>query len=369
MMQTNRNMQLKHILQAIEEAAPFSLQENYDNSGIQFGHPDKEVSCVLVCLDVTPKVVREAIDLGCDLIVSHHPVVFQPLKKITGDDPAQHALIMAIRHDIAIVSAHTNLDAALLNKALADRFGLIGKRLLMPAAGILKKLVTFCPQTHAARVRDALFGAGAGVIGAYDSCSFNTHGFGTFRGDESTNPFVGEKNELHQEEEVRIETIFPGYNTSGVLEALHGAHPYEEVAYDIYPVENMHPGFGSGIIGNLPEEMEEGNFLDLVKQQLGTLILKHSKKTGRKVRTVALCGGAGGFLLSRAMAAGADAFITSDIKYNMYIDAEEKILLVDAGHFETETIAKEILHDILKKKLINFAVLISKENTNPVYYH
>jgi dinuclear metal center YbgI/SA1388 family protein len=363
-------MRIKELIAILDMAAPFSLQEEYDNSGLQLGDPEKEIIRALVCLDVTPEIIREAIEKQCNLVISHHPLIFKGIKKITGSGPTDKIILDAIKNDIAILSVHTNLDNAGfgVNHQLARRIGLKNLKVLQPAKGQLRKLVTFCPPDHAEAVRQAIFRAGAGEIGDYDSCSYNVEGTGTFRGAETTNPFAGKAGELHHEAETRIETIFPVYRQQVVLDALFTSHPYEEVAYDVYALENTFERIGFGLVGTLPEPLDEGGFLTLVKKTMGTPVLRHSGFSGHPVSRVALCGGSGSFLLNQAVTAGADAFVTSDLKYHQFFDARDRLLLVDAGHYETEQFTKELLLDIIHKKNINFALLISEVNTNPIGY-
>jgi dinuclear metal center YbgI/SA1388 family protein len=362
---------IKDLLSVLEQAAPFSFQESYDNSGLQIGSPRQEVRRGLICLDVTMEVVREAMDKDCDLILSHHPLLFHPLRKISGENHVEAIVREVIKNDLAVVSVHTNLDNAFpgVNHILAEKLGMKDLRVLQARKGQLRKLVVFCPSDHAAAVRQALFAAGAGHIGDYDSCSFNMEGKGTFRAGEGTDPFVGTRGELHTEPETRIETIFPAWAQAKVLAALNDSHPYEEVAYDIYPLENVYDRAGSGLSGQLPHPLPAGEFLAMVKKVLGIPVLRHSVCTYQQmVRKVAVCGGSGAFLLEHAIAAGAGAFITSEVKYNHFFEAAGRILLVDAGHHETEQFAPELLLEILKKKMLNFALLISEVNTNPIQY-
>ncbi len=363
-------MLLQDFVKALDSEASFTLQEGYDNSGIQIGNPFQEVKKALVCLDVTMEVVKEAQKKECDLILSHHPLIFQGLKRLSGQTPAEAVVIDAIRSNIAIVAIHTNLDKVIngVNHTLGKELGLENLQILRPETGLLRKLATFVPLSHAEKVRAAVFAAGAGHIGDYDCCSFNLEGKGSFRAGENTNPFVGNTKELHYEEEVRIETIFPVYKQSEVLAALLQSHPYEEVAYDVYPLDNRLNKVGSGMIGDLPEPVSAMNFLDMVKNSLKTPFVKHTAPHRRNIQRVALCGGSGSFLISNAINSGADAFVTGDVKYHQFFDAMNKILLVDAGHYETEQFTTNLIHDIVKKKIINFAVLISEANTNPVHY-
>jgi len=279
-------------------------------------------------------------------------------------------VMKAIKEDIAIYAIHTNLDNVLqgVNGMLSSKLGIENPCILRPMTDHLSKLVTFCPIEHAPELREALFNAGAGQIGNYDSCSYNLEGYGTFRAGEDTDPFVGKKGELHTESEVRIEVIFPDHITSHLLQEMKKAHPYEEVAYDIYPLKNEMPANGAGIIGSLSEPIEEAAFISLLKTKLGSPVVRHSKFIGKKIRKVAACGGSGSFLIRDAINAGADAFVTGDMKYHQFFEAEGKILIADAGHFETEQFTKELIYNILNEKFPTFALRISQINTNAVHY-
>jgi dinuclear metal center YbgI/SA1388 family protein len=363
-------MLVQEIIDLIEDFAPPALQENYDNSGLQVGDPDEKVKGVLLCLDVTHEVIKEAQKKKCNLIIAHHPLIFSPLKRITGKTYVEQILLTAIRKNIAIYACHTNADNVMagVNKKVAEKLGLTNTKILQPKKGILKKLVTFCPTDHAEKVRHALFKAGCGRIGNYDSCSYNLQGEGTFRGNEHSNPFAGEKNKLHTEQEVRIETVFESYKESKVVKALHKAHPYEVVAYDIYALDNRHPEIGSGLIGNLPKAMKEEDFLQQVKSVFNVGCIRYTALTGDKVHKVALCGGSGSFLLPDAIRSGAQIFITGDFKYHQFFDAENKLVIADIGHYESEQFTPEIFYEVIRKKLPKFAVHLSKTNTNPINY-
>lgn len=363
-------MLLKDFLAEMEAVASFSVQEPYDNSGIQVGDPLMEVSKGLICIDVTPAVIAEAIEKKCNLIISHHPLIFKGLKRITGDHYVEKVIIQAIKHDIAIVSMHTNLDniASGVNHKLATSLGLTDLKILDSRKGLLKKLVTFCPNDHAQAVRTAIFLAGAGHIGEYDCCSYNVEGLGSFRAGEGASPFVGKKNEVHFEKEVRIETIFPAFLGNKIIAEMKKAHPYQEVAYDIYPLDNSFDNVGSGMIGTLKEPLAEKDFMNHVKKVLKVSVVKHSPLTGQLISKVALCGGSGSFLLDKAMQAGAQAFVTADVKFHQFFDPWPQLLLVDAGHYETEQFTKELLYEVVNKKFSKFALLISEVNTNPVSY-
>ncbi len=363
-------MKLKEIVSAYHGEAPFNLQESYDNSGIQYGDPEKEIRCGLVCIDITEAIVEEAIEKNCDLIISHHPLLFKGIKKLTGRHYTERALIRAIQNDIALLSVHTNLDSVRqgVNARLAQKLTLEKLEILDQKEASLIKLVTFCPSDKANLVRQAIFEAGAGQIGEYDCCSFNLEGQGTFRAGDQSNPYVGKKGEIHFEKEVRIETILPRWLQKQVVTAMLQAHPYEEVAYDIYTLENSYPRAGMGMIGELAEALSEEAFLSLVKEKLGTGCIRHTPLKGKMIQRVALCGGSGSFLRDKALAAGADAFVTADVKYHDFFDVQDVMLMADVGHYESEQFTREILYEIVTKKNTNFALLISDQSTNPVRY-
>lgn len=363
-------MRLSEIVSIFESAAPLAYQESYDNSGLATGEPEMEIHKAVLCIDITMAVLDEAIQCGANLIVSHHPVIFQPLKQLTGKSSTEQILIKAVRNNIAIYSAHTNLDNIYtgVNHKFCEKLGLEKFRVLIPVQQGLKKLVTFVPESHAEAVRSALFDAGAGNIGNYDSCSFNSPGQGSFRAGEGSNPFTGEIGKLHFEDEIRIETIFPSPVKSRVIRALLSAHPYEEVAYDIYNVEISNEQAGSGMIGELSATMNEIDFLRKVKNVFQCKVLRHSKLLNKPVKKIAVCGGSGAFLIPAVLSAGADVFITGEIKYHQFFEAEERIVVADIGHFESEQFTIEIFYDILKKNLPNFAVHFSSINTSPIYY-
>ena len=363
-------IKIKDILKEIEGLAPLHLQEDYDNSGIQIGDVNQPATGALLCLDVTEEVVDEAIDAGFNLIISHHPLLFRPLKSITGKNHIERSLIKACKNDIIIYSAHTNLDNAVggINFQLAELFGLEDVRILSPQNNSLLKLVTFVPDHTAEKLRKSLFKAGAGHIGNYSSCSFNTEGEGTFMAMENSHPFSGEIGQLHTEQEIRIETVFPAFIKSTIISALLSVHPYEEPIIDLYKLENVWEQAGSGVIGNLPEWEDELIFLQRIKDVLHVECLKHSLLTGRKLRTVAICSGAGAFLIQQAIASGADIFITGEVKYNDFYYLENKILLAVTGHYESEIFAKNIFFHAISEKFPTFAVQNSIVSSNPIKY-
>tara|TARA_R110001592_G_scaffold113924_1_gene313269 strand:- start:1651 stop:2745 length:1095 start_codon:yes stop_codon:yes gene_type:complete len=363
-------MNIKEVVQIIEEVAPLSYQESYDNSGLLIGSYADEVSGVLICLDSTEEIVDEAIANNCNLIIAHHPILFSGIKKINGNNYIEKTLLKAIKNNVAIYAVHTNLDNAYngVNYKIAEKIGLKNCKTLSPQKGKLKKVIVFCPESHSEQVRNAMFKAGAGAIGNYVECSFNSIGNGTFKPLANAKPFVGVKNELHTEKEVKIEVIVETHLLSKVLLFMHNAHPYEEVAYDVLGIDNPSKNVGSGLVGELEVEQDELTFLKSLKISLKTDCIRHTNLLNKKVKKVALCGGAGSFLLGKAIQTDADVFITGDFKYHQFFDAEDKIIIADVGHYESEQFTKELIYDILTKKITNFAVRLSEINTNPINY-
>lgn len=363
-------MKIKEIVSALDRFAPLPLQDGFDNAGLQIGLTEAEATGALLCLDVTEVVLDEAIALGCNLVISHHPLIFKGYKSITGKDYVERCILKAIRNDMVLYAAHTNLDNAKggVNYKIAEKIGLKHLQVLEPKRNSLLKLVTFVPTEQAERVRKALFAAGCGNIGGYDSCSYNLKGEGTFRAGENTHPFCGSIGELHREEEVRIETILPSYKKGEVVRALLSAHPYEEPAFDLYPLENEWTQAGAGIVGELETPETELEFLKRIKKIFEVECVKHNRLTGREIQKVALCGGAGAFLIPQAICSGADIFITGEIKYHDYFGHEDEILLAEIGHYESEQYTKEIFYSIIRDLFPNFALHLSKINTNPIKY-
>ncbi|NOZ34750.1 MAG: Nif3-like dinuclear metal center hexameric protein [Chlorobi bacterium] len=363
-------MLIKDITNYLETLAPLSLQENYDNAGLITGDANTELKGTIITLDTIPEVVDEAIQKNVNLIISHHPIIFKGLKKINGNNYTEKTIIKAIKHDIAIYAIHTNLDniGEGVNLMLCKKLNLINCKPLVPLQNQLRKLVTFIPQNYTEKVRKAIFEAGAGHIGNYDKCSFNTDGTGTYRAGENTNPFAGEQNKEHYENETRIETVFPYYLQNEIISALVQAHPYEEVAYDIYTINNVFNNNGAGMIGETKQKISEKDFLEFIKSTLKAGIIRHTALLNKPIKKVALCGGSGSFLLKHAIKEKADIYISSDFKYHEFFDADNKILIADAGHFETEQFTKELIFDILTKKFNNFACFLSKVYTNPINY-
>lgn len=364
-------MKIAEIIQSLENLAPPSLQENYDNAGLITGNAGWNCTGILCTLDSTEEIIDEALAKNCNLIVAHHPIIFKGLKKINGKNYVERTIINAIKNDIAIYAIHTNLDNVIegVNDMIADKLQLSNRQILLPKENMLMKLYSFAPVEHAEKVRSALFDAGGGSIGAYSECSFNAEGIGTFKAGENTHPFVGEKNIRHEEKETRIEIIFPSYLKNKIVSALIQSHPYEEVAYDIVSLSNSFGAIGSGIIGDLQVEINELDFLQQIKNAFNVQVVRHTALLQKPVKRVAVCGGAGSFLIQPAIASCADFYITADVKYHEFFDADRKMVIADIGHWESEQFTIELLHDVLQSKFPNFAVLKTETRTNPVYYY
>jgi dinuclear metal center YbgI/SA1388 family protein len=361
---------ISELVSYLDTLAPFVYQESYDNSGLLIGDPRREITGVLVALDCTEAVIDEAIATGANVVLTHHPVVFKGLKKLTGSNYVERTVIKAIENKIALIAFHTNLDNMPdgVNKVIADRLGLKNARILSPKSGILSKIAVFVPDDYLQHVSEAMFAAGAGEIGNYDSCGFSFEGEGTFRPLEGADPYEGEIGRLERAKEIRFEVIVPQDKLNGVLTAMLTAHPYEEVAYDLIALSNVHTRIGAGMVGNLEQETDLMEFLGFVKKSFGCGAVKYTEPVVEKVRRIAVCGGAGGFLLSDAVRAKADVFITADYKYHEYFDADKKIVIADIGHYESEQFTSELLVEQVKKKFTTFAVRLTSVNTNPVKY-
>lgn len=363
-------MVIRDVYALLEQLAPLSYQESYDNAGLLVGNPDMPLKGILATLDVTPEVIEEAHQKGLNLIVSHHPLIFSGLKRITGKTYVEKAITKAIKYDIAVYAAHTNLDSIKggVNSKIGELLGLKNLRFLSPLEGEQVKVVTFVPTAEAEKVRMAMLNAGAGSIGNYDCCSYSIEGTGTFRADEGANPFVGKVGELHVEPEIRIETIVPKAKLSRVIREMITVHPYEEVAYDIYPLLNSFNGAGAGMVGELASPIPALEFLKMVKKIFNLQAIRHTQLIGKDIQKVAFCGGSGASLIKQAIAADADIYITADIKYHQFFDADNKIIIADIGHFESEQFTVDIFYEYLLKNFPKFAVLKSEIKTNPINY-
>lgn len=365
-------MQVKDIIQVLEQFAPLAYQESYDNSGLQVGDPQAAITGVLLTLDVTEEILQEAIERNCNMIVAHHPVIFSGLKRLAGRSYVERIVQKAIKQDIHIYAAHTNMDnvRAGVNAKIAEKLGLENTAILHMMMDSLRKLYTFAPQDAADKVREALFAAGAGDIGKYRECSFNTTGKGTFKPDADANPAIGKAGGPREwVDEVKIEVLVQRHKEARVLKALFENHPYEEVAYEFIALQNPNQELGAGMIGTLPEPMEEKAFLAFLKETMKTDCIRHTTLRGKPIERVAVCGGSGSFLLKEAIGANADIFITGDFKYHQFFDADGKIIIADIGHYESEQFTVELFETVLKKKFPNFAILLSNLSTNPVKYY
>jgi dinuclear metal center YbgI/SA1388 family protein len=363
-------MKIKEVTDYLELIVPKSFQESYDNAGLIIGESETEINGILICLDVTEEIVGEAVRKNANLIIAHHPLIFKGLKSLTGSNYVERTVISAIRSNIAIYAAHTNWDNSFkgVNRKICEKIGLTNCKILVPTVGKLRKMITFVPKSHAAALREALWNAGAGTVGSYDFCSFNNEGFGTFRANDSANPFVGEIGKLHTESEIRVEMIFPDYSERKIISALAEAHPYEEPAYDIFCLENENLKIGAGVVGELSEYEDEIKFLRKLKKIFSASGIRYTKLLGKPIRRVAVCGGSGSFLLKTAISSKADIFISADFKYHDFFDAESQILIADIGHYESEQFTKELFYEILTKKFNTFACFLSEINTNPIKY-
>lgn len=363
-------MKLHEIISALETFAPPAYQESYDNSGLLIGNKNNDVVGALLTLDVTEKIIDEAIAKKCDLIVAHHPIIFSGIKRLNGNNYVERVIIKAIQNNIAIYACHTNIDNVIngVNKKIADKLGLINTKILQPKTQLLKKLVTFAPTESAEMIRQALFNGGAGNIGNYSECSFNVSGTGTFKGNENSNPVIGAKNIAEKLTEERIEVIFEAHQQNQIVAALKKAHPYEEVAYYISSLDNSYQEVGSGLIGELKDPIEIDAFFNHIKVNFKVPVLKHTEKVKKQIKTVALCGGAGNFLLKDAIRHNADLFLSADFTYHKFFDAENKIVICDIGHYEIEQFTPEIFYEVINKKFPTFALHLSNVNTNPINY-
>ena len=368
--QKNTKMKIQEIIYVLEEMAPLAYAEDFDNVGLLVGDSNAEATGILVCHDALESVIDEAIAKKCNLVVCFHPIIFSGLKKIIGKNYVERSVVKAIKNNIAIYAVHTALDNHKqgVNKIFADALGLKNTKILIPKQNFIQKLVTYTIPENVEELRNALFDAGAGKIGNYEDCSFNSKGIGTYMGNEDSNPEIGERFEFVENEEIKIEVTFEKQLQPKVLKALFTNHVYEEVAYEIYELQNTHQNIGLGMIGELEKPMNENDFLTFVKNKMQCGGIRHSILLGKPIKKVAVLGGSGSFAISNAKQAGADIFLTADLKYHNFYEAENQLVLADIGHFESERFTKNYIVDFLKKKIPNFAIIFSEENTNPVKY-
>jgi dinuclear metal center YbgI/SA1388 family protein len=363
-------LKIRDVIDHLEGIAPRSYQESYDNSGLITGNPNDVVKAVLVTLDCIESVVDEAIAKNCNLIVAHHPIVYKGLKKLTGANYVERTVIKAIRNDIAIYAIHTNLDNVHtgVNRKICEKIGLSNPRILQPKTGLLQKLVTFIPKADTEAVLKALHESGAGQIGNYKNCSFRVEGTGSFKPNESANPRIGTRGQQEYVTEDRIEVIFPAHLERAVIAALKRSHPYEEVAYYITLLTNENQEVGAGMVGELENSLEPMELLKRLKESMDLKVVRHTRLIEKPVKKVAVCGGSGSFLLGDAIRSGAQVFVTSDFKYHEFFDAEDRIIIADIGHYESEVFTKELLQEVLTKKFPTFAINFSTTVTNPISY-
>ena len=363
-------MTVNEITKILEELAPLDYAESFDNVGLLIGDAHMKVKGILVTLDTLENVVDEAIDTNCNLIVSFHPIIFDGLKKITGKNYVEKTVLKAIKNDIAIYAIHTALDNCIrgVNAKICEKLGLTNTHILIPQKGTIKKLVTYVPVENEANLKRELFAAGAGKIGNYSDCSFTVQGTGSYKANEKANPAKGTIGNIHYEKETRISVTFSKSKENQVISSLLKHHPYEEVAYEISTLENTNRHIGMGMIGELESSVSETTFLKQLKEKMNATVVRHSAFRNKEVKKVAVLGGSGSFAIGAAKAAGADVYVTADVKYHEFYQAENEILIADIGHFETEQFTKNLLVDYLTKKIPNFAVRLSESITNPIKY-
>jgi dinuclear metal center YbgI/SA1388 family protein len=363
-------MKIKEIITILEEMAPLAYAEDFDNVGLLVGNEAENATGILVCHDALESVIDEAITKKCNFIVCFHPIIFSGMKKITGKNYVERAVLKAIKNEIAIYAVHTALDNHKngVSKIFCDALGLENTKILVPKTHFIQKLVTYTIPENAEQVRNALFEVGVGKIGNYEDCSFNSQGIGTYMGNENSNPEIGERFEFVETQEIKIEVIFEKQLQGKVLQALFKNHVYEEVAYEIYDLQNQHQNIGLGMVGELEIPLSEVEFLSFVKSKMQCGVIRHTALLGKSIKKVAVLGGSGSFAIKNAIQAGADVFLTSDLKYHNFYEAENKLVIADIGHYESERYTKNYIVDYLKEKITNFAIVLSEENTNPVKY-
>ena len=363
-------MTIKHFITKIEKIIPLAQAEDFDNVGLLCGNPEREITSVLICHDALESVVEEAVQKNANVILTFHPIIFSGLKSITGKNYVEKAVLKAIENKIAIIALHTALDNHYfgVNHRICRELGLDQLKILIPKKENLLQLITYVPVDYAEQVKKALFEAGAGNIGFYDECSFSIGGEGTFRPIDGSNPFLGKKGTTEKVNEIQLSVIFEKFKKNQIISAMKFAHPYEEVAYQIYAIENENQYSGLGMFGELSEEMEEKEFLNFVKEKFDLKIIRHSSFTNKKIKKVAVLGGSGASGIKNALQNQCDAYLTADMKYHDFFTAENRILLCDIGHFESEQFVVQQLYEILSEKFTTFAVSKSSINTNPVNY-
>ena len=363
-------MTIEGITEILEMLAPLPLAEDFDNVGLLVGDRNREVSGILVTLDTLESVVDEAIASDCNLIVSFHPIIFGGLKKLTGSNYVERTVIKAIQNDIAIYSMHTALDNVQngVNGKICEVLGIRNPKILIPKPGAIEKLVTYVPVADAETLKAALFDAGAGDIGKYSDCSFSVEGVGSYKAGEEANPAKGEIGKVHREAEMQLNLVYSKKDRAKILKALFENHPYEEVAYELYGLQNTDQTYGIGMVGELASPVSEQDFFNILKEKMKVSLIRHSALLNRPVQKIAVLGGSGAFAIAAAKASGAQLFVTADIKYHEFYKAEGQIVIADIGHYETEQFTKNLLVDYLREKIPNFAIRLSESKTNPITY-
>ena len=363
-------MKISAVTNYLESLAPLSSQEGYDNSGLIVGNSNNELSKALISLDCTEEIIDEAIENGCNLVIAHHPIVFKGLKSFTGKNYVERTVIKAIKNDVAIYAIHTNLDnyKGGVNKKIGEKLGISNPKILSPSSSTLNKISVYCPIDNKASVMQSMFSAGAGNIGDYSECSFSSLGEGTFKASDNANPHVGNINERHTEKESKIEVIASRHRINHIVKAMLNAHPYEEVAYDIYPLANQNKYEGAGMYGELEAPVNTLDFLKKLKETFHCKVVRHTNINSDTIKRIAWCGGSGSFLLNKAKSIGADIYITGDFKYHEFFDAENQIVIADIGHYESEQFTSELIAELCAENFTNFAAYLSKINTNPIKY-
>lgn len=361
---------IQDVINYLEQVAPASYQESYDNATLITGSRNDGLKGIVCALDCTEEVVDEAIELGANMIVAHHPIVFKGLKSLTGKNYVERTIIKAIKNDIAIYAIHTNLDNVHygVNKRICDKLQLQNTKILQPKKQLLSKLVFFVPEESKETVLQSAYSVGAGKIGEYSNCSFQVNGKGTFTPSDQANPTIGSKGTPEEVLETRVEVLVSNHLLPKVINEIKKNHPYEEVSYYVQALENENQNVGAGMYGTLENSMDSEDFLDYLKEQMNLKVVKHTQKINRKIKTVAVCGGAGIFLLGDAKRVNADVFVTSDVKYHEFFDAENSLILCDIGHYESEIFTKELLAELLSQKFLNIALYLTQIVTNPTSY-
>ena len=364
-------MKIKKIISIIEEWAPLDYSEDFDNVGLLTGDKEKKCSGILVTLDTNELVIDEAIRKNCNFILSFHPIIFPHIKKITHKNYVEKTLVKAIKNDISIYSIHTALDNYKygVSHKIGDRLGLINQKILIPKKNTLVKLNVNIPIDHYEKVKNQLFISGAGEIGNYKKSSFTSKGIGQFSGNEKSNPYIGDKKKNIKIDEKRLNLIFQKHKKNKILKKLKEVHPYEEVSYEIYSIQNINEEIGMGSLGYLKNSMNSEEFLKFLKIKMNTKLIRHSKLIKNKIKKIAVLGGSGNFAIESAIQKKADVLITADLKYHDFFKANNKIILMDIGHYESEQYTKKLIFDHLTKKIPSFACVLSRVKTNPINYY